>query len=104
MPVSKCLGKCACKQNTLSAAKYYCRYGILYLRVAFVCSRKVKDKSGAGTIDYKTQDNTVMDGVSYVSHYFRLLHVKILIQLRDLREMTSYRAIKNKAVYCFLAS
>ena len=29
---------------------------------------------------------------------FRLLFVKLLIQLSDLRQMTSYRAIKNEAI------
>ena len=30
--------------------------------------------------------------------------MKSSIQLSDLHEMTSYRAIENEAVYCFLAS
>ena len=61
-----------------------------------------KEKSRVGTIDDKIQDSTVMNVVSYFfPTILRLLLVKLRIQLSDMREMTSHRAVKNEAVYCF---
>ena len=62
----------------------------------------LKRESGVCMIDNKIQENSVMNGVSYCFRtIFRLLLVKLCIQLSDLRELTSYRANENKAVLLF---
>ena len=51
-----------------------------------------KGKSGVSMIGDTIQENTAINGVSYFSTSFRLLVVKLRIQISDLCEVTSYPA------------
>ena len=56
----------------------------------------LKDKTGVAMIGNKMQDNTVYEFcIMLFPTILRLFPVKLRIQLSDLREMMSYRAIKK---------
>ena len=61
----------------------------------------LKEKPGVDMIDDKTQDNTVINRVSYFFTIFRYLPVKLYIHLCDLRSMASYRVNENEAALLF---